>query len=350
MLAPLRAIITPFVTQWRQYVYRLTLTLIVEARAFARDARRKALTLSYDDLLQIAARVLRERPDVRAALQQKYRWLFVDEFQDTDPIQAEVVVWLASEKYVARGFSRADRGPTDWATVSLRPGSLFIVGDPKQSIYRFRRADIETYAKLGEIIERSGGEVVPLETNFRSVPELCHWANRVFEGAFPAQATPEQPGFHRLVPLPKTVAPTATAGVRVVTTPATATRVAEVVAHDASSIARYIRSEIDAGRRKPEDFLVLTWKRGHLPTYAAALEELGVPIEVSGAGAFGESEQVRILAALLRALSDPDDEVEVVGVLRGPLFGISDAALYEHREQGGTFVFTRRNLRDTSRS
>ena len=175
MLADLRGAIGPFLEAWRHYVYRLAITLMVEGRVFAREHRYRALTLEYEDLLQCVARVLRSNLEVRQALQRKYQWLFVDEFQDTDPIQAEVVTWLASE----------GSGESDWRAVSLRPGALFIVGDPKQSIYRFRRADIEIYGRVNELIHRGGGSLVPLETNFRSTPLLCEWANGVFKDVFP---------------------------------------------------------------------------------------------------------------------------------------------------------------------
>ena len=336
MLADLRGAVGPFLEVWRHYVYRLAITLMVEGREFAREHRYRALTLEYEDLLQCMARVLRTNLDVRQALQRKYQWLFVDEFQDTDPIQAEVVTWLASE----------GSGESDWRAVSLRAGALFIVGDPKQSIYRFRRADIEIYGRVNELVHRGGGRLVSLETNFRSTPLLCEWANGVFREVFPDTPTPQQPQYQRLEPAPPLDADRAISsrqrdtGLRVLTTPGTCRKSAEVVAHDAGVIARYVRSEIALRNRKPGDFLVLTWKRGNLSEYARAMDVERLPVEVSGAGAFGDSDRVHVLAALLRALSDPDDEVEVVGVLRGPLFGVSDPDLYAYRSGGGTFIFT----------
>jgi ATP-dependent helicase/nuclease subunit A len=143
------------------------MTLLCGGRDLAARARAHAVALNYGDLLERAARLLRERAEVRAALQQKYRWLFVDEFQDTDPIQAEVIFLLAA----------AGTAERDWTRVPLRPGALFIVGDPKQSIYRFRRADIDTYTRVRQVIVATGGQVVELTTSFRAVPALCQWAN-----------------------------------------------------------------------------------------------------------------------------------------------------------------------------
>lgn len=340
--------VRPYLARWRHHVYRLAIAVLTDARAFARQERLDALTLDYGDLLQRAAGVLRQRPDVRRALQQKYRWLFVDEFQDTDPIQAEVLVLLASDDATPTNGGRPTLAvdsplpePLDWTRATPRAGALFIVGDPKQSIYRFRRADIEVYDRVCDIVERHGGRRVRLTTSFRSVPEVCTWLNEVFDGVFPAAATPQQPAFHALEAVRDVEknAAGAVRGVRTLTTPSTTGR-SDVAVADAAAIARYIRGEIDAGRRRPGDFLVLTWVRKRLVAYADALEQRQVPLEVSGAGAFGESAQVRVLAELLRALSDPDDGIATVAVLRGPLFGISDEDLFHHRQAGGGFRFT----------
>ena len=135
-------VVMPYLAQWRQYVYRLSVTLLTRAREHARAERRRINSLNYGDLLNLTARVLRENEEVRRALQQKFGYLLVDEFQDTDPVQAEILFWLAEDGARLPG-SKSD--VPDWRKVPLRPGALFIVGDPKQSIYRFRRADIDIY-------------------------------------------------------------------------------------------------------------------------------------------------------------------------------------------------------------
>jgi ATP-dependent helicase/nuclease subunit A len=316
----------PFLAAWRQYIYHLAISLLVDAREFAREARFRSLQLNYNDLLQGAARLLREHPDVRLALQKKYAWLYVDEFQDTDPVQAEVMLWLASEP-------ATPATATDPFSIRLRPGSLFIVGDPKQSIYRFRRADIEVYNRVREVIEREGGRVVPLVASWRSVSAICSWVSTAFERVFPAAPTEHQARYEALKPVEARPG----GGVMRLTHPA-ALEKDRVVTADAAAIARYIRAECDAGRRKPGEFLILTAKKKHLGSYAAELEKLGVPVDVTGAGAFGDSAEVGALATLLRALGDPDDAVSVVGVLRSLLFGISDDELFQHRQAGGWFA------------
>ncbi len=307
------SVVQPHITAWRQYVYRLTVTLLDNARTVAREDRRRQNSLIFNDLLIITAELLRTNESVRRSLQQKYRWLFVDEFQDTDPIQAEIMFWLAEKP-----DARDDR-------------CLFVVGDPKQSIYRFRRADIDIYNDVrARLAGPDGAGLIKLTTNFRSVPALCSWANGVFKPLFPKDPTPQSPMFAPLDPHRD-----AADGPALATITLSGDRDAKDT--EAEAIARYIRAEVDAKRRKFGDFLILTRKKKALQPYARALERVRVPIEVTGAGAFGESEEVRHLALLLEALADPQDAVALVGVLRGSLFGLSDRELFAFRQAGGYF-------------
>jgi ATP-dependent helicase/nuclease subunit A len=334
--------VEPYLSQWRQYVYRRAVSVLVRARDHAAAERRRVNSLNYGDLLILTARVLRENGEVRRALQQKYRHLFVDEFQDTDPVQAEIVFLLAADEesvaaspFVARGFSRKKQ-TAGWRTVGLRPGALFVVGDPKQSIYRFRRADIEIYNLVRQrFSDPATGLVVPLTRNFRSVPALCGFANQVFETRFPAEPTQHSPRFAPLEPKETERVQSLEA---LFTLTHTCDKQWQVLEEDAQKIARFIRAEVDAGRRRYQDFLILTRKkRGRIGPYANALEALNVPIEVNGAGAFGKSVEVETLTMLLRALADPQDAVALIAVLRGPLFGASDRELFAYKQAGGWF-------------
>jgi ATP-dependent helicase/nuclease subunit A len=352
-------VVTPFMDVWRQYLYRIVVTLLSEARATAAAARMRRNTLTYNDLLFKSATLLRERADVRKALQSKHRWLFVDEFQDTDPVQAEIVFLLAAEEpageEAAVAGGRKAHVSLDWRSVALRPGALFVVGDPKQSIYRFRRADIEIYNLVrARIAGSASGAVVPLTTNFRSTAALCDWANSVFTSQFPSAATPYSPQYAPLEPAPvervatvrhdadptKTkLVPRTVSGVCTLTMGADVGE-SEVATVEAERIARFVRAEVDGGRRTYGDFLILTrtrTRKNRLLPYVQALEALEIPMEVSGAGAFAESREVKALALLLRALSDPQDSVSLVGVLRGPLFGVSDRELFAFKQADGWF-------------
>lgn len=317
-------IVAPLLVTWRRYVYAIVMPLLVGAREHAREMRRRRGALNYSDLLQRAATLLTRNREVRRALQQKYRWLFVDEFQDTDPIQARVILALAADE--AAGGTE-DRPPIERP---LRPGALFIVGDPKQSIYRFRRADIEIYNEVRDRIVQDGGVERELVTSFRSQPAVCTFVNEVFERLVGREARAEQPPFADLSPVQAGVADAGVFTLRV-----EAGSEGEACDREAGAIARLVTGEVAAGRRCYGDFLVLTRLRKPLPLIARALERARVPVEVSGAGAFGHSPFVQQLRGLLAALAEPEDQATLVGVLRGPLFGASDPALYAYRAAGG---------------
>jgi ATP-dependent helicase/nuclease subunit A len=324
-------VVAPYLAQWRQYVYRLAIGLLTRARQTASGERRRLNAVNYGDLLNLTARVLRENVGVRRALQQKFRYLLVDEFQDTDPVQAEIVFWLAED---GTAFSAASSSePADWRKVPLRAGALFVVGDPKQSIYRFRRADIDIYNIVRQRFSETGAaRVLPLTLNFRSAPQLCTFANDVFQARFPATPTVHAPRF-----APLDADPDKKIAGDILTLTHTCEK-RDVQAEDARKIATYIRSEVDARRRRFSDFLILTRKkRNRIAPYAHALEALNIPVEVSGAGAFGDSREVAALTVLLRALADPQDQLSLIAVLRGPLFGISDPELFAFRQGGGWF-------------
>ncbi len=336
-----KSTVDPYLITWRAYVYHVALAILLPAREAAADARKRLGLLNYQDLLLKTAAVLRDNPEVRAYFRDRFRCLFVDEFQDTDPVQAEVILFLG-------GDSETE---TDWTRMRPRPGVLFVVGDPKQSIYRFRRADIGTYTRVREIIEQGGGRVVELTKNYRSAGRLCHWLNGVFENTFPETAREEQPAFAPLDP-DRPMGAAGHTGVRTLTLPKHVDY-KEVPGLEAGAIARFIddavrnRGVIEGGSAdlpgpRPArygDFLILTRIKRNVAAYAKALEERGIPHEVGGGGAFAAVGAMQALLTLLQALANPDDAVAVVGALRGPLFGVTDDDLYRHRAAGHAFRY-----------
>src|SRR6266508_2710098 len=150
------------------------------------ELRRAEGRLEFHDLLVLSRDLLRRDPAVRAALQQRYERLLLDEFQDTDPIQIELAVRIAGGAAAAQ---------PDWQDVEVPPGRLFVVGDPKQSIYRFRRADIAMYLSAQDRL----GETVALTTNFRTVPAVLDWVNAVF-GNLIQRVDGAQPSYQPLGP------------------------------------------------------------------------------------------------------------------------------------------------------
>ncbi len=310
------------VDRWYASRYASVIRLVRKAADEFEALRLRLGRLSFQDLLLVTARLLRERPDVRRALGARYRHILVDEFQDTDPVQAEIVLLLASEP--GRG------GPYNWWEVVPRPGALFVVGDPKQSIYRFRRADIAIYGRVKARFQEFG-RVLRLTANFRSRPDIAKMVNDVFGAPdrFPANETNYQAPFAPLEPQPRE-RPVAEG---VFDYWVEASRVEDLAIADAAILASWIRRRVDAGERNPGDFLILTRKKKYLHHYARALEDRGLPIDASGAGV-GLEDELEALMHLLETLVDPDDPVLVVGTLVGLFFGIDHEELVAHHLAG----------------
>ena len=319
-------VVKPALTEWATYVYPDVMAVLIDARDRYAAWRRREGRLNFQDLLVCARDLLRDHPPVRVALRERFTPILVDEFQDTDPIQAEILFYLTGE--------RADE--RDWKRLVPVPGSLFVVGDPKQSIYRFRRADIQTYQAVRERIEQCG-RVLELRANFRSSAPLCGWVNGAFARLFPETATVEQPADAPLVAY-RTDAPSGPAVFRVETrVPGQSHQ--PIVDHDARRIADFIAASVAAGDRRPGDFLLLFRTRRHMADYARAIEDRGVPYEQGGGGAFGDSKELGDFLVVLAALADPDNPVPLAAAMRGPIFGVDDEALYRFAQAGGRFSY-----------
>ena len=321
--------------RWLAHRYSMAIRLVRRAALEFAEERLRIGLLSFHDLLMLTAQLLREHPEVRRDLGERYRYVLIDEFQDTDPIQAELLFLLASEPEPRAGD--AGPRPADWHTVVPRPGALFVVGDPKQSIYRFRRADIAVYNQVRARFKEFGA-VLRLITNFRSRQTVADLVNDVFDdpARFPREETDRQACFAPMVPYPR--APNGPEGVFHYQVPK-ARRNADAARLEAAMLASWIRARLDSGERTAGDFLVLTRKKAHLDAYARALEERNVTIEVSGAQA-GPEEELRELVLLLETLIDPGNPVNVVAVLTGLFFGLDHEQLAQHALAGGRFDFT----------
>lgn len=330
-------VIAPALQRWMEHVHGVAISFLEPAvREFSRERWRNG-SLSFEDLLVIARDLLRDHPHVRRYFQRRFTHLLVDEFQDTDPLQAEVMLFLTGE----------DVEEKDWRKLHPRPGALFIVGDPKQSIYRFRRADITTYLGVRRQLTEQGGQVVELSTNFRSLPPICEWVNSNFESMFSGKDVEagRQAAHVPLTPFHRGVGD-GIAGTWVLDTPG-GTR-EEIASAEAACLVSWIRRAVDGNasvddegklrRLQWSDILMVSWGRSRLSVYAQALERAGIPYEITGGRAFAKSEELGILMPLLHCVIDPDDAVSLAAFLRGPLCGVDDQALYEFARAGGRFT------------
>ena len=291
--------------------------------------KRNAAVLDFDDLLYITRDVLRRDARVRDAAARRFTCILVDEFQDTDPIQAEIVFRLA-------GSGGLD---LNWHEQTLLPGSLFMVGDPKQAIYRFRGADIATYRLAREAVERQfPGNVLRVASNFRSCGDILQHINRCFEAPLHGQET----GYVALEAtrhradhgLP------CVAKVRVDVPPDS--RVNEIREVEARVVAETCARLIDNVRiRRADrethvlsagDIALLAPIGAELWRYERALEEAELPFSSQAGKNFFRRQEVQDLVALVRALADSRDTIALGALLRGPLVGLTEQELLDLAE------------------
>ncbi len=332
----------PVLAQWRQYLYPHVVDFIDDAVTFYARQRLGAGSMTFQDLLLRTTRLLRDFSHVRQYFQQRYQHLFVDEFQDTDPIQAEMLFYLTG----------ADWEEKNWQRLKPKPGSLFIVGDEKQSIYRFRRADVETFRLAGKRIEATGGTIEQLNTSFRSLGALCQWMNGAFEPLFAQFAAQYQAKFAplieyrangrddycvRQIKIDKT-----TRDNRQAIAELEAERIAHFIAAALRGQTEFNQSGADAllgERAELGDFMILTQTRRMLPLYARALEAQGIAYDVSGGGQLGDLAEVRAFVEMMEAIHRPDHPLPLLGYLRGILVGMGDDELYLLKTAGGHFDY-----------
>jgi len=298
-------------------------------------------TLDQLDLLIKLRDLLVQNREIRREFQGLFDHIFVDEFQDTDPLQAEIVLFLCEREPAA---ARLDE-------IVLRDDALTIVGDPKQSVYRFRRADIGMYDRVRHIIERSAHLPITLSANFRSVPTLLRWINDRFDtilGRSP-DGRPFAPEsgtvFYQPLAPGRDGAPSRPVHVLPVEFPDTHKHKAdEYRGLEGEALGRYLRWLVDASDIRIEDPLdrrirrigygdiavlaVSTWRLSLLFPW---LDAEGVPYASRGGTLFLADPLSRQFLLGLRALADRDDGVAEAALLRPPFFALDPTDLLRER-------------------
>jgi ATP-dependent helicase/nuclease subunit A len=294
------------------------------------ERKRRQGKLDFVDLLVCARDLVRDQQLVRQYLQNRFSHLFIDEFQDTDPLQAEILLLLAAD----------DPAESDWLKVRPVQGKLFVVGDPKQSIYKFRRADILLYRDIRDKMVERGCGLVALRKSFRSVPNLQHFVNTSFEtemdGDGHAEWIPlerhrdEIDGRPSLIALPVP---------RPYKTRLSKDAVNRSLPDAIAAFVAWLVQESNWGF-KARDIAILFRRRTQAGQdltreYARALETRNVDHLLAGSKSFHHREEVETLRAALTAIEWPDDELSVFATLKGSLFAIPDETLLVHKHKHG---------------
>ena len=311
--------------------------------------KKRAGQLDFMDLLLYARDLLRH-DGARAELQKVYDRIFVDEFQDTDPLQAEILLLLAA----------ADPAERDWRKAAPAPGKLFVVGDPKQSIYRFRRADARLFRRICSDLKDAGASGRELTSSRRStttIQSLRQCRFREVDSRLPAadggvDAPAGQPGVIAL-PMPHPYGTRNLSNVKIeACSPNAVAAFIEWLCNESGWKVRD-RSTDAWIPVQPEHVCILFRRFTNFGVdltqeYVRALEARGIAHLLVGSKSFHRREEVGTLRAALRAIEWPDDELSVFAVLRGSLCAVLDDTLLKFRNAHGRFHPMRRILAKTS--
>jgi len=316
---------------------------------FYDELKARAGKLDFLDLLLLTRDLLQSDERVRVGLQRRFTHLLVDEFQDTDPLQADMIMLLASD----------DPKESDPDRVKVVPGKLFLVGDPKQSIYRFRRAEVSLYEGIkARLLAQSPGpaSLVLLQTSFRSAPSIQQLVNSAFEPRMKTNPLKSQADYVALAPSRPDPVGRPTVIALPVPRPysdygrVTSWKIEESLPDAVGAFVDWLVNEsgwtiTERGSSEPvrvgTRHVCLLFKRlqsfGNDVTrpYVRALEVRRLPHVLVGGKSFHEREEVIALRSALAAVEWPDDAMSAYAALRGPFFALSDDALiaFKHTQR-----------------
>jgi ATP-dependent exoDNAse (exonuclease V) beta subunit len=295
---------------------------------FVEMKKRRGGLLDFDDLL-IGVRRLLDDSGALETIRRRYHYILVDEFQDTDPLQAETIMLLA--------------GRPGSSGIDPEPGRLFVVGDPKQSIYRFRRADVEIYELVKEAIA-GAGTLLNITQNFRSVPGVIDWVNHAFSSLI------KKPDDGRYMPQYEPVH-----AMREGDGPAVfhldletgTVKSDDFRREEGEAVARFIWDLVESGKevldpvtrqRRPVmfgDIALIYRSTTGINYYEDPLREADIPYLVEGGKLYYTRQEVRDISNSVWVIEDPFDSAALLAVLRSPMFGFNDEEIFLFRRAGG---------------
>lgn len=316
--------------------YDVSMDFLVNSLPVVVDAMHELGYLTYFDYLYYLREMLKNDADKGSGklirhIYDRHSYFLIDEFQDTNPMQAEVFFYLSSEHPVA-----------NWQDCTPRPGSLFIVGDPKQSIYRFRNADVTSFLNVKKLFVEKGGEILELSRNFRSERELCEYYNKVFTRLLPEETVnqskfeeipvpegrlDEFKGVYSYNPVDRNLDPNILS-----------VMISVLIDND-----KYlIRGKDDKELRKIRynDIMIITYSKSNLGAIMQKFELDGIPVKVEGEVEFKKNVALNELFKIYSVVADPDDKIALYGTLTGRVFNFTIGDLVKYRSLGGKISIT----------
>jgi ATP-dependent exoDNAse (exonuclease V) beta subunit len=273
---------------------------------FAREytkIKRVTGKIDFTDQQFLVRRLLTKHPEIVEEYRKKFYYFMVDEFQDTNSLQWDIILLLSGDK----------------------EGRLFLVGDIKQSIYRFRGAEVEIMTRLAESYSSNYGELLVLDQNYRTKPQVAEVINYICQSVF---ATEDYP-YHPLIPAMSLSTSSEETGVEII--------LAEE--NEPAVLAARIRNIVEQsevvvrgseGNRPVEfrDIAILLRARTNIKSYEEAFANYGIPYIVNAGTGFYSRQEIQDQINLLRLAESTDDSLALAGVLRSPFCSLSDAALF----------------------
>ncbi len=297
------------------YQARIALDFTVECMNRMAEVLRKQGNLTFFDYKLYLRNMLREDASgdhkLTEHIYNRHSYFLIDEFQDTDPMQAEIFFYLAAQKH-----------DPDWRKCVPHPGSLFIVGDPKQSIYRFKNADVASFKNVRSLFNGDNGEVVRLTSNFRSTYSLHQWFNHVFGDCLLADDTEDQ---SRYEPISNKDSDdgfeTGVYGYQ----PADADDDSSEVMDIISTLVNNPKVIIGENRTVSyRDIMIITSAKKQLSRYVNAFTAAHIPFRVEGDIDFNECPALRDLVAVYKAVACPDNNLYIYEALTSRVFAMDD--------------------------
>ncbi len=341
-MAELKAKLEPFIKSHREALFFDLLTWASTFVTYVEEAKRREGKLDFDDLLLLSRKLLASNEEVCRYFQKRFHYILVDEFQDTDPIQAELM-WRIS----------AQETGASWRELKLKPGKLVLVGDPKQSIYRFRRAEIDLYRATTDQLTRQGERVI-ISQNFRSSEPLIGWINTLFSSLLgdsykPLAANTDHPVGQRkpilFIESPEVPKKLDAGETRRLESEAIASILRELLSSKNYFITDRKNKELRPIR--PGDIAILFPVTTGVDIYEEALRDYSIPFSLEGGHLFFQRQEVHGFLATLEAIDRPTDPVAVVAALHSIFFGLSDQDLLTLHSMEPAFDYrkiTTRNL------
>lgn len=293
------------------YCHSVSMRNFDKLRQKVKEEKLRTGMIDNNDLLVKARNMLRDSKEARSYFRNKYKCIYVDEFQDTDPVQAELLFYLTTEeKYYSQ----------DWKKCKPQKGSLFLVGDPKQAIYHFRGADIQVYLQVKKLFVEDGvGSVVVLQNNYRSTKEICTFSDKSFDKLMKGEtqapyASMVASNSEKLnikgeiklleiggvVKFDKSVKPDKKMLIKL----------------DACMVGKFIYDYIEENSTAQyKDFLILTQSKANVAYYVNALEEIGIPCQGTGESVLSELVELKRMILHLQSLCDLRSEQKFALVL-----------------------------------